>query len=245
MSRIKIKLITVGHLPLGLQLDRVKKWKSDILEVDPSIDNYSLRCDSDGPGWEFSDHLVKSQLPKISGHDFLIAIVNVPLQENWYARRLGNNSVVFTFHEIRDILSDSNIPLENAIYRVLYAYSLLFLRSGRSIPDYGTLTGYTHDETRGCLFDMNGIKTDLVASCHNPSLCDECEERFKANKVPSSTLTLTKREIKKIRKDLYYRVMAGVKRHPIVALSISIAAALVVGVTSSLLASIIWSAVQR
>lgn len=245
MSRIKIKLISVGHLPLGLQLDRVKKWGSQIFEVDPFIDNYSLRCDSDGPDWEFSDHLVKAQLPELQGYDFLIAIVNVPLEGNWYARRLGDNSVVFTFHEIRDILSHSNIPLENAIYRVLYAYSLLFLRSGRSIPDYGALSGYTHDETRGCLFDMNGIKTDLVASCHNPKLCDECEERFKANKVPGSTLTLAKKEIKGIRKELYYRIIEGVKRHPIVALLISVTAALAIGVTSSMLASVILSRIQQ
>lgn len=245
MSRIKIKLITVGHLPLDLKLERVKKWKSGVFEIDPSIDNYSLRCDSDGPSWEFSDHIVKEQLPELSGYDFLIAIVNVPLEGNWYARRLGDNLVAFTFYEILDILSDSNIPLENAIYRVLYSYSLFFLRSGRSIPDYGALSGFTHDETRGCLFDMNGIKTDLVASCHNPQLCDECEERFKANKVSGSTLALVKKEIKAIRKDLYYRIMEGVKRNPIAALSISVAAALLIGASSSLIASVIWRAILK
>src|SRR5208283_5115351 len=50
-------------------------------------------------------------------------IVNVPIQDNWYSRRLGNNQVVFTFHQINEFLEHFNIPIENVIYRLLYAYT--------------------------------------------------------------------------------------------------------------------------
>ena len=237
MSRIKIKMITIGHMPLGLQLNKVRKWESEIFQVDQAIENYALRCDSDGDDWEFSDDLVCEQLPDLPGYDLTIAVVNVPLQGNWYARRLGNNRVAFTFYEIRNILEHSNIPLENVIYRILYAYSLVFLRSGRTIPDYGAQPGYTHDETRGCLFDMNGIKTDLVASCHKPIVCDECEERLKQNRVSGSIIASAKKEIRKIKKGLYYRIVDSIKKHPIIALLISALAALSIGIASSLIAT--------
>ena len=41
------------------------------------------------------------------------------------SRRLGDNQIVFTFNQIKDYLAWENIPLENAILRVLYAYTLL------------------------------------------------------------------------------------------------------------------------
>ena len=170
MSKVRIKLVSIGHLPLDLQLQKIKRWESKTFEVVEEIDNYSLRCDSDGYGWEFSDIAVKGQLPCQFNADFLIAIVNVPIENNWYTRRLGDNQVVFTFYQIKEILEHHNIPLENVIYRLLYAYTLLFRRASNRIPNYDEAPGFTHDETRGCLFDMNGIKTDLVASCHNPQI---------------------------------------------------------------------------
>jgi hypothetical protein len=179
MSKVKIKLVSIGHLPLEFQSKKVKNWKSSTFEVVGKIDNFALCCDSDGYDWEFSDALVKQQFPANSEADFMIAIVNVPIEDNWYSRRLSDNQVVFTYHQISKILDQYNIPLENVIYRLLYVYTLLYRRAGNKIPNFGEAPGFTHDETRGCLFDMNGVKTDLVASCHNPKVCDEVPRTLK------------------------------------------------------------------
>jgi hypothetical protein len=153
---------------LGFDPKKIKNFSSSLFEVIGKIDNHELRCNSDGFGWEFSDDLVREQMPKLNGADFMIAIVNVPLEDNWYSRRLGNNQVVFTFYEIKEILQSANIPLENVIYRLLNAYTFAYKRNENKIPEFHEMTDFTHDETRGCIFDMNGIKSDLVASCHNP-----------------------------------------------------------------------------
>lgn len=237
MSKVKIKLVSIGHLPLGLQLKKIKKWKSSTFEIVENIENYSLRCDSDGLGWEFSDSLVQEQLPDSFDADFMIAIVNVPIEDNWYSRRLGNNQIVFTFYQIKEILEQCNIPLENVIYRLLYAYTLLFRRAGNKIPDFNQAPSFTHDETRGCLFDMNGIKTDLIASCHNPKICDECQERLKQERVSVTEIENTQNDIRKIKKDLYYRIIGQIKRHPIGALITSSLFALALGVTGSVIGS--------
>jgi hypothetical protein len=244
MSKVRIKLVTIGHMPLSFNAAKIKKWKSSTFEIVEDIDNYTLNCDSDGERWEFSDQLVKDQLPDQSNRDFMIAIVNVPIEDNWYARRLGDNQVVFTFHEIKEILGYSNIPIENVIYRILYAYTLLYRRAGNQIPELGETVGYTHDETRGCLFDMNGIKTDIIASCHKPIICDECQVKLSTERVSKSDIDLSKKEIKKIRKDLYFRILGGVKKHPVWALFLSSIFAVSLGVASSLIASFILALVK-
>jgi len=163
---------------------------------------------------------------------------------NWYSRRIGNNRAVFTFHEIKEYLKQENIPLENAVLRVLYAYTLLFIRSGNKIPDYTEATSYTHDETRGCLYDMNGVKSDIVESCVTPIVCSECQERMKNQHVSNNAISAVQNEIKKIRKTAYFRALDFVKQKPITSLAISSLFALVIGTMGSVLASYIYEAIK-
>lgn len=244
MNKARIKLVTIGHLPLHLNLKVVAAWKSEVFELVGEVENYALRCDSDSDGWVFSDSLLKAQLPTHAGADFLVAIVNVPIEDNWYSRRLGDNQIVFTFSQIRDYLAWENIPQENAILRVLYAYTLLYRRAGNKIPGMGEAPGFTHDETRGCLFDMNGVKSDLVESCNKPVVCGECQERLRNERVSDQVIKTVQKEIGRIRKHLYYRAFDFVKAKPVAALLISSIFAIMLGVTGSLIASYIYDAIK-
>lgn len=244
MDKVKIKLVTIGHLPLHLNLSRASAWESDVFELDGEIENFALRCDSDSEDWIFSDALLKAQLPARNGADFLIAIVNVPIENNWYSRRLGDNQIVFTFSQIKEFLDWENIPLENAILRVLYAYTLLYRRSGNRIPSFEESPSFTHDETRGCLFDMNGIKSDLVESCNKPVVCAACEERLKKERVSTQTIKTVQSEICKIRKSIYYQALDFIKAKPLVALTISSVFAILLGVIGSLIATYIYDCIN-
>jgi hypothetical protein len=245
MSKVKIKLISIGHLPLEFNSKKISKFSSSLFEVEGNIDNLALRCNSDGYDWEFSDDLVKNQMPNLNGADFMIAIVNVPLESNWYSRRLGNNQVVFTFHEIKEILQSDNIPLENVIYRLLNAYTFAYKRSGNKIPEFDEMSDFTHDETRGCLFDMNGLKADLIASCHKPIICGECKERLRRDRVSEDEIQSAEKDINKIQKDLYYRIVVNVKRHPIFALVVSSIFAFTFGLAGSVTGSYVFEHLQK
>ncbi len=240
MSKVKIKLVSIGHLPLEFDPKKIKNFSSSLFEVVGNVDNHELRCNSDGIGWEFSDDLVRNQMPNLNNADFMIAIVNVPLEGNWYSRRLGNNQVVFTFYEIKDVLNFSNIPLENVIYRLLTAYTFAYKRNSNKIPEFHEMTDFTHDETRGCIFDMNGIKSDLVASCHNPIICGECKEKLRRDRVSNDDIDSAEKDIKKIRKDLYFRILEKVKRHPILTLFLSSLFAFLLGVGGSITGSFVF-----
>jgi hypothetical protein len=243
MNKVKIKLITIGHLPLNLNLSRVSAWKSKIFELSGEIENFALCCDSDSEDWIFSDELLKVQLPAHSGADFLIAIVNVPIEKNWYSRRLGGNQIVFTFYQIKDFLDWENIPIENAILRILFTYALLYRRSGNKIPSISEIPSFTHDETRGCLFDMNGIKSDIVQSCNKPIVCAACEERLKNEKISTQTIKTVQNEICKIRKSIYHQIFDFIKINPIISLVISSAFAICLGIIGSLIASFIYETI--
>ena len=232
--KVRIKLVTIGYLPHDFRIEKIKNWKSETFQLVGNIENFSLRTNSDGEHWEFSDSLIKEQLPNTSDVDFVIALVNVPIENNWYSRRISKNQIVITFHEIRDILRDSNIPLENVVLRLLYSYSLVYRQYGNRIPTVDEAVDFTHDETRGCIFDMNGIKTDLSFSCDKPQICDECQERLRKNSVSNDVIEQSKKEILKIRKEFYYRILDFVKKHPVWTLIISSSYALILNIIASI-----------
>ena len=245
MPKTRITVASVGHMPADFNRQKLKEWDSSVFEIADDIESYSLTCDSDGLGWEFTDEALENVLPKKFNGDFLIAIVNVPIELNWYARRLSENRVVFSFHEIKEILRFSNIPLENVICRLLYAYTLLYKRSGNRIPEAAERTNFTHDETRGCLFDMNGIKTDVVYSCHNPVICPDCVERLRREKVTDETIEKCQKEIRRIRKAQFYRITDFIKQHPLWSLAISAATAIILGALGSVLGSYVYEAIIK
>lgn len=245
MDKTIISIATIGHMPGELDKTKIKSWKSDLFAVAGDIENYSLTIDSDGNEWEFTDTKLQEVLPEQFRGDFLIAIVNVPLEDNWYSRRLSNNRVVFSFYQIKDILNHFNIPLENAVFRLLYAYAFLYKRTGGRIPLNSDATNFTHDETRGCLFDMNGIKTDIVYSLHEPIICSDCVERLRNEKVSNEAISKAQKEIIKIKKPLFYRMASFVKKHPIWSIVISAISAIVLGTIGSYIATVIYEVTKN
>lgn len=245
MEKTKITVATVGHMPADFNRNKIQKWKSSIFEIDDEIQSYSLPCDSDGQGWEFTDRQISTILPSDFNGNFFVAIVNVPIEQNWYSRRLSNNRIVISFYEMKDILGHSNIPLENLIFKILYAYTLLYKRNGNRIPEVVELAKFTHDETRGCIFDMNGIKSDAIYSCHNPIICSACVENLKREIVSVELIANCQKDIRKIKKLIYFRILDFIKCHPLLALLISGITAIIVGITGSVLGAFVWEALIK
>lgn len=245
MGMLKIKLVTLGQLPMNLDKIKLTKYKSCIFELDNSIDNYPITDNADGDNWEFMDKNILKMLPSQYDGDFLIAMTHVPLECNYYARRFSNNRICITFHEMADFLKYDNIPLENLVYRLVYSYSLIYLRNNNRIPLQNERANFTHDETRGCVFDMNGIKSDIIYSVNKPQICDSCLIDLAKDKVPKNKLDSIQGELIKIQKPVYYRIAEFVKKYPMWSFIISSLVAILLGVIGSLIASFIWENITR
>ncbi|MCY4559452.1 MAG: hypothetical protein OXF79_24395 [Chloroflexi bacterium] len=172
--------------------------------------------------------------------NFHVILVNVPLEHNWYVRRLTGNRVIFTFHEIADILRLHHIPLKNIVLRVLYAVTLVYRRYENRVPAATETTNYTHDETRGCLFDMNASKWDVIYSCHQPRICDACVTDLRRAQISNEQIGAVQGDIRHIKKPLFNKLTEFVRQHPILSFLISVVIALGVGTTGSLLGTILY-----
>lgn len=243
MSKVKISLVTIGHMPRDLNLDCVRSWHSAAFEIAGAPESYVVNRDSDGPDWQYTDHAMERLLPTQFEGDFLLAIANVPLTDNYYGRRLSGNRGVISLHEVADIMRAANIPIENAVLRLLYSATLIYKRFGNFIPPTGQNDSFTHDDTRGCLFDMNAYKPDLAASCDNPVICEDCVSQLRSQRVSVESIKIIQQELTRIRKPLYFRLTDWVRQHPIVALLLSALAAIVLGTIGSLIASYIYAAI--
>jgi len=238
--KIKVKLAILGIVPFELNTKSLIDWKSELFEVDKIIDRYSINQNSDKADWEYSDENIEKQLPDNFNGNIFFAITNIPLEDNYYSRRLSNNRICITFCEMAKFLKNENIPIENLILRLFYAYSLAYLSHDKNLPSNIEFRSFTHDETKGCLFDMNGIKEEVIFSTNKPIICSTCVEKLKIHKVPENLIHHSQKEIEKINKTLYYRLFDFIKKYPLLSLLLSALFAIILGVIGSLIASFIW-----
>jgi hypothetical protein len=243
MTKIKITIAILGQIPIKINKKYITKWNSKYFEIDDVL-NIPITSNADSQDWSYSDKNIEDLLPSEYSGDFLLAITHVPLENNYYARRFNNNRICATFYEIADFLKVSNIPIENLVYRLLYSYILIYKRNGNKIPERNQTTNFNHDETRGCLFDMNGIKSDIIYSTNKPQLCSECLQRLKQEGINESDLKEIQSELKKIDKSLYYKILDFIKEKPIWALIISSVTAIILGIIGSVLASFIYEKIK-
>ncbi|AQM66590.1 hypothetical protein Vca1114GL_00067 [Vibrio campbellii] len=236
MKKVKIQVCALGTLPKDLNKIALTKVKSEIFSVEPEIHTYEIRVESDLYDWAYSDDILATLVPESHEADILVVLTSVPLELNYYTRRLHDNVVVFTFYEISKYLKFDNIPLGNVVKRLFYSYALAYLRNNRRIPTSYELSNFTHDDTRGCIYDMNGVKEDISTSCHKPIVCDECCDRMKTEKISLETIKVVKSELANITKNRYFVIADWVKENPILSLFISSVWAVSLGVVGSIIA---------
>jgi hypothetical protein len=240
-KKVKIQLAFLGHLPYEIDKCKLQCWKSELFEVVGSIKNYSIGTNSDDDDWGYTDkNIQKNMPPRDNSSDILIAVTNVRLEGNYYTRRFINDSICLTFHEMLEILDEKNIPIENFILKVMYSLSIIYKRYDNRIPEMFEMTNFTHDETKGCLFDMNGNKTDIIYSTNKPIICSTCLGTLVEKGLDKILLKKVQVELNKIQKDLYYRISDFIKTHPKWAIFISSISAIILGTLGSILASYMW-----
>lgn len=235
MTKLKIKIVSLGDLPFSFDKKRIEKWKSEVFEITGQIETLQLPRKSDIENHGYSDLSLSGKLPTDFKADILLAMTNVPLELNWYSRRLSENRICFSFFQLADILMPNNIPLENLVLRLLYSFTLIYKRHDNKLPESSESTNFTHSDTRRCLFDFNGIKSQVIYSTVKPIICDECTAQLKNELVTKETIDVIKKELKRIKKYTFYRISDFIKKRPFLSIMISVISALILGIIGSII----------
>lgn len=214
MKKVKVKIIQCGILDEPLNYNIIKKFKSSAFEITEVEEGVMLENMSNG--YDYSTYEDNYWENKIKGNDNILTFVitNVQLDENHYARHLSHKRVIFSFRQILPYLTEKHIKLENVILKALYEYSLVFpeLRKGYENADMW------HNETRGCLYDIDGVLSDIVMTCKKPRICVSCENQLLHKGVSARDIETIKQELKKIKRSRFLDMYEWGQKHIILSM---------------------------
>lgn len=232
MEPLKIKLVTLGNLKYPIDFASVEKWRSHVFTA-KHVDTVQEIEDADIDHWAYSDNALIGFIKPDPNFAITVGLINAPLESNYYLRRLGGNICILSLHETADILKLSNLKVESFIIRTIYQLCCHYIEAGGNLPT--SSYSLAHDETRCCLFDMNMNKADIIYSTERPRICDSCRTRIIRSQVPKDFLPSVESELRRIKKDLYYRITDFIKNHPIYSILITVLTGIVLNILASYL----------
>ena len=185
MNPIRISLVTLGSLKQPVDVPYLVQWGGRVMRIEHGASVAQIQ-DAEGEDWQYTDEQLAMVLAPSPGADITLGLINAPLDDNYFLRRLPRNVAVLSLHEMAEIVQYNNFSLETFILREAYELTCLFKAEGR-VPPTSELT-WKHDDIRGCLFDMCSSKGDIVFSLQRPCLCSDCRNRFLCRQVDTKFL---------------------------------------------------------
>lgn len=180
MHPLKIIIVSLGSLKYPVNMSYLVGWKSQIIKISHGASVGHLP-DAEGDNWEYTCDQLGALVHADNNASFTVALISAPLEDNYYMRRLGDKVAVLSLFEMAEIVRFSDFTIENYILRNIYELAVLYAANGALIPS--DTYSWAHDDVRGCLFDMNANKSDIVFSLHQPTLCDGCKARVLSKQV--------------------------------------------------------------
>lgn len=233
MHPINVTIVSLGNLKYPVNMSYLEGWKSQIIKVSHGASVGHLP-DAEGDNWEYTCDQLSSIVHADSNASFTVALISAPLEDNYYMRRLGDKVAVLSLFEMAEIVRFSDFTIESYILRNIYELAVLYAANSTSLLPLDSHS-WAHDDVRGCLFDMNANKSDIVFSLHQPKLCDACKTRVLSRQVDSVFLPALSEELQKIQKALYFRISEWIKRNPLLALSVAALSAISLNIIASII----------
>ena len=238
MNRIKIDIIQFGeskHVDEWSFINRLKRQKKSSLFEILNIKKIAL---PQSDFWGYADSSLLQLAETSDGANYTLCFIDYPLEGNFFIRRLSPTIGVATFFQTKNIFKEANVELKNFI--LLQIYKIVILSKLQVGNDMDAIRTHFHDETRSCLFDMCGLKEDIIMSATNPKICFDCEAKLRRTLLSTEFIDVLKSELRQIKKPLYFRITDWIKKHPVFALIITGFFALAL----NLLASVIFDFIR-
>lgn len=232
----KVTLIRLGHTQHLVDFNIIRKWKSDLFTVS------GIECIDHLPNSDIEDGYLdvkysKSKLKALIScpieSDYAVAIMPYRFEDNFYMHRISDKCVVISLYGIADILKTDSISVEHFIIKQLYEIcAIRHLINDLSSDD---VYQFIHSDTRGCLFDLNGERSDILYNTEQPILCEECKSVFRKKQIQAETISTLEYELQKIKKPIALKVERWIKQYPLLSIAISAFTAIILNILANLL----------
>jgi hypothetical protein len=212
IQQTKIRIVILGSNSRLYDIEKISRHRLALFKI-ISVDTVHHLPSMDGDDWGYTCGALRQIVVNNSlNSDFTVAITGDRLDDNYYIQRLGDRACVMSYFMLTDVIQGNGNTIENFILRNIYELEAIYRQHEGSLVDGDR--SFVHDDTRGCLFDMNGWKENIVFSMHRPILCHECAARLKSKSLPTRYVDVLTSEINKIRKPMYHQILDLIKAHP-------------------------------
>jgi hypothetical protein len=164
--------------------------------------------------------------------------MNYRFDDNFYMHRMGINKVCISVFGLENILSEKTISIENFIIKNIYEV-FIFYKILKNLTNNDEVYKFVHNDTRGCLFDMNGDKRDIIHNTEKPIICDECKGKISKKSIPKNFLEDIQKELTKIDKPLIKKIENFISKYPLFSVLVTFVFSTVVNLFSNWLWEII------
>jgi hypothetical protein len=215
-NMINIKLIIIGHSDRVVNFDEIKKHKSKFFKFSDIEHINNLSNSQKDNGYldvVYSKKEIQSMINDIEFDGLCIAIMNYRFNDNFYMHRIDTNKVCISVCGLENILSEKKISIENFIIKNTYEVLIFYIILKNLIND-GVYT-FVHSDTRGCLFDLNGDKRDIIYNTEKPIICDECKGKISKKSIPKNFLENIQKELLKIDKPFIKKIENFISKYPL------------------------------
>lgn len=236
----KIAIVKLGHIDYLIDIEKIKKWTSKLFEIkDVHCIDYLPESDVED-GYldkKYSRNGLSEDIKCPASCDYAIGIMPYRFQDNFYLHRISSKCAVISLYGIDEILRKDNISLENFIINQIYEITALT----HLVEDMSSdnVYKYIHLDTRGCLFDMNGERSDILYNTENPIICDSCRESFRKQQIDSNVIKILENELPRIRKPFILKIEKKIKQHPFVSVILSALISIVLSIIANLICKLI------
>lgn len=238
---MKIKIICIGHVDKLVNLNYFQNFKSNFFQFHTIESIQNLPQSSINNGYlniVYTKNDINTLLSSIKFDGLCLALMPYAFNDDFYMHRITNNKVCISLAGIDEILSYKDISIENFIIKNIYEIFLFYKILNTLESDNVYL--FVHQDTRKCLFDMNGDKTHILYNTEKPIICDECKSKIKKYPIENEFLDLFEKELSKIKKPLLKRIELFIRKYPLFSILLTI----ILSVSVNLFSNFLWELIK-
>lgn len=212
------------------------KWKSKIFKID-AIQERQHPLEFGVQDGYLDVKYDKDQLVNLfscpSNSDIAFGITSVRFTDDFYMHRISKGCVAISLYGVSQIIEQKCISMENFILKQIYEICAL----SNIYPEIysGSVYELIHGDTRGCLFDLNGNRLDIIANTERPKICDSCKAIFRRRQIDSGVIVRLERELKRLKKPLILAAELFIKKYPFISIMLTVATSIILNTASNFL----------